>query len=200
MKVTVSGDTAVKQQLQQIGRQAPFALATALNATANSVQQAVRASLTAQFTLRRKTFVERTIYRQPGQDFATKSKFQAVVRVHPERDVLAQHEEGGTKGPREGRSIAIPTTNARRNKAEIVSQANRPRALIAKGTAFRRGDVLLKKSGRGKRAKLLTLFVFKRSVRLRPRLGMHETAQRVIPDVWEQHALNAIERAMATAR
>ncbi len=200
MKITVKGDTAARRQLQAIGKQAPFALATALNNSANSVQQAVRHSLNDQFTLRRKTFIERTIFRQPGQDFASKTKFQAAVRVHPERDVLAPHEAGGVKAPRDGRSIAIPTSNARRNKADIVGTANRPRALLAKGAAFRRGDVLLKKAGRGKRSKLVALFVFKRSVRLRPRLGMDATAQRVVPEVWERHALQAVERAIATAR
>jgi len=104
------------------------------------------------------------------------------------------------KTPQDGRSLAIPTSKVRRNKNEIITKANRPRALIAKGTAFRRNDELLKKSGRGKRAKLVALFVFKRSVRLRPRLGMYDTAQRVIPDVWEKHALKAIAHALATAR
>jgi len=86
VKVTITGDTAVKQYLREIGRQAPFALSTALNATANSVQKAVKQSLRDRFTLRQRTFVENTIYRDKSTDFASKTKFQAVVRVNPDRD------------------------------------------------------------------------------------------------------------------
>ncbi len=207
VRLTIHGDVAVRQQLQAIGRQAPYALSVALNNTANAVQSAVRDSLSDRFTLRRKTFVENTIYRQSGVDWATKTKPQATVRVRdtPDSkgrvpDFLAQHEDGGTKTPRDGRSIAIPLPGARRNKGDIVTVANRPRALLAKKQAFRKDDLLLKRTGRGKRAKLTALFVFKRSVRIRPRLGMEATAERVVPDVWERIAGAAIDRALATAK
>lgn len=198
MKVT--GDSAIRQQLQAIGKQAPFALSVALNATANSVQSGVRENLNNRFTLRRKTFVERSIYRDRATDFATKTRPRAIVRVHPDREFLAQHEDGGTKRPRDGRSIAIPTTAARRTKTDIITTANRPRALLDTKNHFRFKDVLYKTTGRGKRQKLVAVFRFQRTARLRPRLGMAETADKVVPRVWEKHATDAIERALATAR
>ncbi|WP_434480975.1 hypothetical protein [Gemmatimonas sp.] len=200
MNIRISGDTAVRQQLQAIGKQMPFALSVALNGTANAVQQAVRGGLGEKFTLRRRTFVERTIFRDRATDFATKTKPQATVRVNPSSDFLAKFEKGDTKTPRDGRSIAIPTVNARRTKSDIVTTANRPRALLDKPGHFRFGDVLYATKGRGKRQKLIALFVFKRSARIRPRLGMEDTAGRVVPDVWELQASRAIERALSTAR
>lgn len=200
MRLTIKGDQTVRASLQAIGRQAPYALAVALNGTANAVQREIRDSLDGRFQLRRREFIEKTIYRGRATDFATKTRPVATVRVHPERDVLAQHEAGGAKTPINGRSIAIPTANVRRNKADIVTTANRPRALLAKPNVFRQGDVILKATGRGKRRKLQALYLLHRMVRLRPRLGMIATAEQVVPLVWEREATAAITRAIQTAR
>lgn len=202
MKVTVkvSGVQSARHSLQQVAKQMPFAMSKALNATANSVQSAVRESVAERFTLRKKSFILNTIYRSKSTDFASKSKFSATVRVDPARDVLAQHEEGGIKTPKDGRSIALPTSAVRRTKADLITPTNRPRALLDKPKHFRKGDVLLKETGRGKRRKLVALFVFKRKATIRPRLGFHQTAAKTIDATWEKHATDAVTHALKTMR
>lgn len=200
MNVTIRGHTEVRAQLQEIGRQAKFALALALNGTANQVQRAVRTGLDERFTVRRKAFIENTVFRDRRTDFATKQHPVAIVRVHPDRDVLAKHEDGGAKRPVSGRSIAIPLGAVRRNRADIITSASRPRALQAKKNVFREKDVLYKRTGTGKRQKVQALYLFRRSVALRPRLGMADTAAKVIPRAWPSEAERAINRALSTAR
>ncbi len=200
ISVNVSGADHARQVLQKVARQMPFAMSLALNKTANAVQQAVRDELPGRFTVRRNAWLKNTIYRNRGTDFATKSRLQAIVRIHPDRDVLAKHEAGGTKVPTSGQSLAIPTANVRRNRSDIVTKANRPRALMANPKVFRQEDTLYRATGTGKRRKLIALFRFVRSARIRPRLGMQQTADRVVPDVWERMAREAIEQALRTAR
>jgi hypothetical protein len=200
LSVKITGVAGVRSMLQTVQKQIPFAMATALNTTANAVQSEVRQGLNERFTLRRKAFIENTIYRQRGTDFATKSHFQAIVRVHPERDVLAKHERGGTKAPIDGKYLMLPTSAVRRTKRDLIAESQKPRALYGKKGVFKRGDVLYKESGRGKSRRLTALYVFKRSAKIRPRLGMQDTAHRVVPQVWPRLAAQALARALSTAR
>ncbi len=198
--LAITGGDAVQKQLQAIGRQAPFALATALNGVANAAQKGIRENMADKFAFRRRNFVESTIYRNKATDFATKSKFSATVRVHPERDVLAKHEAGGAKTPRSGNSIAIPSAAVRRNKADVIPRGQRPAALLGKKGVFRLGDVIYQSTGRGKRKRRTALYLLRRSVRIAPRLEFVKTAERTIAAQWVPIATAAIEKALQTAR
>lgn len=202
MRITIDarGLNETAEGLRQVKKQMPFALSKALNDTANAAQKDVRASLAQHFTLRRKAFIENTIYRKPGEDFATKRSFVAGLRVNPARDVLLKHEDGGAKTPISGRALAIPLSGTRRNKADIVTRSQRPNALRGKPGVFRVKDMLFKRTGKGARRKLLALFLFRRSVPIKPRLGFEATSERTIERQWVPIAENAIERALATMR
>lgn len=198
--ITVTGDDAVRKQLHEIGRQAPFALATALNGVANAAQKGIRENMADKFAFRRRNFVESTIYRNKSTDFATKTKLSATVRVHPERDFLAKHEEGGAKTPQSGNSIAIPSVAVRRNKADVIPRGQRPAALVGKKGVFRLGNVIYQSSGRGKRKRRTALYLLRRSVRIAPRLEFVQTAVRTITAQWVPIAMSAIDKALQTAR
>ena len=206
--IKVTGNDAVRSALQGIGRQAPYALSLALNSTANEAQTGIRQGLGA-FTLRRKAFVENTIYRKPGQDFATKTKFQAAVRVHPERDFLAQHEDGGQKTPQSGSNVAIPLPAVQATPTTVVPRRLRPSALRTNGQVRKvvtpAGVFLVRNkpgTGRGRLSGWRTEFLYKlkRSVPLRPRLAFHANASKAIDASFERHALAGIDRALGTAR
>ena len=192
-------DKAVTDALKDFAKQIPFAMSKALNDTANDVQRSIQDSLSQRFTLRRPDFIKRTIKRN-REDFATKTKLEAIVRVDPTRDILAKFEEGGTKRPTKGTAIAIPTENVRRTKAQIISQQNRPAFLVATGKAISYGGKLLLKKGRGRGATFLVAYVFKKAVRIPKSLGFVTTANASVDRNWVRRAEDAVARALATLR
>jgi hypothetical protein len=133
MRITVSSNAEeVSATLRVLfADQLPFATAQALNRTANDVQKAQQSGMGDRFTLRRKTWVERSIKRGKD-DWASKKKMEAAVRVEAygdasRSDVLAQHEKGGVKKPKRGRSLAIPD-QIRKNPKKVVPDKERPKA------------------------------------------------------------------------
>lgn len=204
--ITVKGFPEVSKALQEIGRQAPFAMSLALNNTANEAQRAIKDSLASRFTLRRKGFVENTIYRQKGVDFATKAKLQASIRVNPERNFLAQHEEGGSKGPMSGTNVAVPMPAVREAaKGEVIPKRLRPSGLRLNGQVRKvvtpQGTFLVRNrpgSGSGRLVGWRTEFLYKLkpSVPIRPRLQFRDTAVKTIDDSFVRHALLGVDQSI----
>jgi hypothetical protein len=200
-------DTAVVRALSQIADQAPFAMSIALNRIANAGQADVRSRVKQAFTLRRESFILRTIYRKPGEDFADRGSrsrgrptlLEAAVRIHEDRNQLAKHEEGGIQRSTSGARLAIPAMVGR-NKFDIIPRNRRPRALRASPRVRVVGDQILETVGRGRVAATRLLYVLTPQVRLQPRLRMLETIEQVVAARWEPEIMDAIARAVATAR
>lgn len=130
MKITVSADTAgIRKALRTLyADQMPYAMSLAINETAKQAQGKQRAGMYARFTVRRQSWVERSI--KIGT-FAKKTSLQADVRVEtpgdPSRsDILTQHEDGGTKTPK-GQHLAIPD-DVRKSETQVIPRNKRPRA------------------------------------------------------------------------
>lgn len=214
----------VQNLLSTLGAKARFGASVGLNRTANEVQDEVRKGLSGQFTLRRKAFIENTIYRKPREDFATKDNLKAGVRINPERDVLAKFEDGGSKTPREGKSIAVPL-GARPSPTSIVPQRYTLKALffgqqglasqaksVFKARTKSRRKLLLKRSTQddifirngvvfqappNHRGKPKALWVFKSSTKLPQSLHFMATAFRVARDRLAVNVSGAIEVEVA---
>lgn len=206
MNITISVDAkAVLTDLQAMSNQVPFATSKAINRTLEQSQQGIRQHLNTggYFRLRRKEFVERTI-KINREDFATKRKLEGTIRVDPTRDVLAKFEEDREKRPRDGSHIAVPI-EAKRNKAEVIPRAQRPKALLAAGKAFlgktRKGTLaIMARVGRGRGTTLRTLFVLKPRVPIKPELRFRETVTRTADRNWRENMLQAFDDAMRTAK
>jgi len=205
--IEIRQSAEVTAALRNIGRQAPFALSLALNRTANEAQREIRRGLSA-FTLRRKEFIERTIYRGVG-DKATKASPFASVRVNPARDVLAQHEEGGQKTAKFGTNVAIPLPAVRQLAGSpVIPKRLRPQGLRmnekVRKVVTPNGTFLVRNvagKGRGRLNGWRTDFLYrlKPSVPLRPRLGFHRSAMKAINAHWSRLAFEAIDEAVTTA-
>lgn len=205
INLKVTGTDAVRAELQRIGRQAPFAMSLALNNTANEAQRAIKDSLSSRFTLRRKGFVENTIYRQKGVDFATKTHLQASIRVNPARNFLAQHEEGGSKTPMSGTNVAIPLAAVQPDRGTVIPKRLRPSGLRMNGQVRKvvtpNGTFLVRNrpgKGRGQLDGWRTEFLYKlkRSVPIKPRLQFRDTATKAINDSFVRHALLGIDQSL----
>lgn len=182
----------VLRVIEDIGPKAKFAASVGMNRTANEMQDAIRDTLPGHFTLRREQFILQTIYRKPGEDFASKDHLQAGVRIHEERDVLAKFEAGGIKTPTGGRrALAIPI-DVKRNKSDIVTPANRVRALLASGKAFIKDGRVWQVVGRGASKRLRLAYVFKPSVKLPADLHFVETGTKVALDRFAPNVAGAI--------
>lgn len=179
--------------------QIPFATALTLTRIAQDAQLEVRRELGRRFFIRN-TWVERGILFSPAR------KDTLVATVFSRDDFMVLQETGGTKTPR-GKSVAVPG-DVRTNKRGIITQANRPRALLAKKNTFRAkiggvdgiwqrlGKRTAKRTGRA----LKLLFIFTSAVRIPPRFGFAETVRRVVRQRFPRQWALAVERAVKTAR
>lgn len=197
-------------------RQIPFATMKAINQTATDFQAAERTVISNNFTIRRSQFVLNTVKIERG-NFATKDNLQAIIHIDPTRNELAKFEAGKPKLPTSGTSIAVPIA-ARRNKSDIITAANRPKALglvnvpskggniIARGLnrtfMIKRSDGtggIFQRIGRGK-GTLKELFAFKPRVPIPKSLHFQETAVKTVTAKFSANFKTAFEYAMKTAR
>lgn len=219
----LEGAEEINALLAKLPENARYGAALGMNRTMDEAQAEIRRGLSGKFTLRRKTFVENTIYRKPGEDWATKDKLEARVQVNADRNQLAKFEEGGDKGPTRGRkALGIPVVGgARPTKGAIVPEKFKLKTLFFSqqgllsqarsiaGTKKRSGrNALLKASakkyvsmngkvfeiiGTKRTPRLKLLWVFKPSVRIAPKLRFAETGRRVIDARAAANVSGAIE-------
>ena len=211
----------VERLLKDLPANARFGASVGMNRTANEMQDGIRASLPGKFTLRRRAFIEQTIYRKPGEDFATKDRLIAGVRIHDERDVLAKFEAGGVKRPRDGKSVAVPLA-ARPSKGSVVPERFKLSTLFfnqrglfsqaeailnTKGRGRRRGllkasaganvfvsnGIVYMRQGKGRGTKLVKLWVFKKETPLPASLHFVDTAKRIAATRLIPNVVGAIE-------
>ena len=209
IRINIKNERSARKLLADLRSGAPGAVALACNKLADGVQAEVRKGLPSAFTLRRKPFIEQSIYRNKSTDFARYNQrpIQATVRINPERDYLAKHEDGGLKTPRSGQFVAIPLKPVRpvfsqvvRDKWRIGTLKTDPnvRKLTTPAGTFLVRDV----KGRGKAnrgARTDFLYVFRRSVPLKPRLRMLETFSRVVDKDAVPQMMRAIDAAISKA-
>lgn len=110
--------------------QLPYATSLAVNETVKAAQNAVRAHVAGQFTLRRAQFILNTVKIEKF-DFATKRNPTAFrLKIDEKREYLAKFEEGGTRQAKDPAfPIAIPSSNLRPTFAELPPRSMYPRAL-----------------------------------------------------------------------
>ena len=218
IKMSIDAKPLMKD-LDELGqRQIPFALMKTLNNTALDFQAEQQEHIARRFTLRRQQFVLNTVKINRG-DFATKENLRAIVRIDPDRDVLSKFEDDGQKTPMfGGHAIAIPI-EAKRSKQDIISNANRPRALqltnvftkgsekIAKGLKrtfmIQKADGsggIYQRQGSGRGSSIHLLFLFRTRVPLPRSLQFMENAKRVCEERMSVNWAKWIAEAIRTAR
>jgi hypothetical protein len=129
--------------------QLPFALSLAINNTGLDFQKAERARFAQVFTERRKDFLEKQGVKRIGPA-ATKRNPSVTFGVDPKASFLTKFEGGTEKVPTRGSSLALPV-DIKRNKRDIITRANRPRALIDRlAGKTGAGSVFVLKQAKGK--------------------------------------------------
>jgi hypothetical protein len=134
LMITLTIDVHIDDSaLTEIGKQVPFAMFKAMNATMLKAQARQRARMRSIYTIRRPSFLNLAV---KITEFAKKNSLVTELAIAPpgdREDVYAKFEAGGVKRPLRGKDIAIPVTGSpvKRNRTSIVADENKPRALLA---------------------------------------------------------------------
>lgn len=134
----------VERRLGAFRRQAPFAIATAINSTLELAQGAQRAQNRRAFKVKNPRFVDQSVKIRP---FATRAKPTGIIQIEPpggqaRASILTQHEQGGTKTP-QGRSLWIPEPKGEAPARRIT----KPTGGVAKGSGWRPRELNLRPHG-----------------------------------------------------
>lgn len=189
-----------------VKRQIPFATSKMLNAVTIDVQEQERQGARSAFKVRRQTWLDRSF---KITKFAKKNDLHTRLEISPpgdptKADIISKFEDGGTKTPT-GRSIAVPV-DARRSKSDVITPANRPKALLAKGKAFlirsqsTGKGVIKQRKGRGKRATEVVLYGLTKLARIPKRLSFFAIARATLKRQVNVRFEQALRDALRTAR
>jgi hypothetical protein len=187
-------------QTFNLAKQVTFALAATLTALAKEAQTASVASIESTFTVRNN-------WDRPSNAMgikvlpATKDDLSSAVATRA--DWLIGHEEGEDKKPlRAGGQLAIPTSNVRRTKRDIIQKSQRPRALAGKAFKLqtRNGTVLARWQGRGKSRKLVVLYRLKPHARIRKQSTVVAPTVKVFEKRFDPLFFQNLQQALRTAR
>ncbi len=203
--------------------QVPFAASKAINDVLKQAQRAQQSSMSREFTIRRRVFMERSVKIKP---FATKKTLQGTIRIEPpggrERAAIwTRHELRGRRVPVEGRTLAVPI-KARPSKLALVKKGMRPAAFAFKRVAtrarteiykgrkrtfmIRKADgsgVILQRRRRGRSGTFVgarLLYRLVPSVPIEPRLQFRDTIDRVVRQRFAPAFRRAFLEAIRTAK
>lgn len=213
IRMQLAGLDAVRRTLSDVDQQQiPFAAKNALNAIGLKAQKVERARMAAVFTLRRRDFIEKQGVKI--MQFATKDRLSLTIGVDSKADFLDKFEAGGTKRARKSAGLLAVPINARRNKADIVTAGQRPRALLDRlgertgaGSAFivkraqgALGPGIYLRTGRGGHGDPRLMFELRPSARIQPVLQFARTVTLTAREEWPHAFALALRDALKTAR
>ena len=209
MQIIVDPRKRFAREMAAAGRQVAFATSRALNLTALDFQAEERRHIRRVFTLRRASFIEKQGVKIKG-GFATKRRLHVTIGVDDKASFLTKFEDQHTKRASAGKHVAIPQ-QVRRNKKDIVTKGNRPRALKGKPKVFKVGDSptartahlepgLYQRMGGKRNPTLRLLYLLRGQVRIRPVLHYQRNATKVVQDRFDKHFPRELAYALRTAR
>jgi hypothetical protein len=227
LNVTIDNGAPIESAISGLASQIPFAAAKAINLTLQDAQSTIRQHLPSEFTLRRQSFIEQTIYIAP-KDFAKKDNLVGTVRVNPARDFLAKFEYGGTKRSIAGKALAVPII--RESQPMLIINRGDPLAVKMLMASIQAGHGKVFSTRRSKGGLKVTidpnrvflvknangtfivqrtgpastdtrvLYAFKRSVPIKADLDFEQIAMAVALARWDFNVGEAIQYAIDTMR
>lgn len=180
-----------------LAKQFQFALAKTLTAVAIEARDASIAEIKGTFTIRN-TWVN------PGSAVGIKalpaSKLDLESAVATRADWLIAHEVEGEKKPR-GKNLAVPTSNVRRTKRQIIQKTQRPKnlrgAIVIKTDS---GPILFQRTGKGAASRLLPLYRLIRRARLKKTHVFFDPISKTVGKRFDPIFYAQLRRAIATAK
>jgi hypothetical protein len=185
------------EKLLSLDRQLNFAAARALTETAKQAQDSSLRAIQATFTTRNRWFLPSNRF---GLRVRAARKDNLEATLGTAADWLALHETAGTKVPR-GQFIAIPTSNVRRNKRQIIPRAQRPRNLKRSFLIKTKSGltVLFQRKGRGRKSDIVAMYVMEPRARIKKESTVTVVAEKVVARRFGPTFDKALREALATA-
>jgi len=198
-------------------KQLRYATPRAIKYTAGEVQLGGKALIATHFVNRRKT--AQNLVRVQTGDGTSKDRYKARVGFFGDRaDVFAKFEDGGFKGPKKGRSVAMPARDNRRaagggpreSLSKFLPLANASRVKGRQSIVAGQAGAFLVRSRkrpevsvliqRRKRAGARALFVFVDKTRVLAQLDFMPTAQKIARATFPRAFRAAFVEALRTAK
>jgi hypothetical protein len=177
----------VLKDLDRMDRQRPFAIAKAINETAKDVQKAEGANLPRKQTIRSDWWKPGRKFGINIKPFATKDRLTSTIGTGADWESL--HEKGGTKTPKNSKTLAIATEAHRGGKEQKMTQAKKPRSVLSKFAFF------AKRVGKA-RLPIKLLFTLTRQARIDPKLGYQEIGEAVVDKKLPEHFAEEFRKAI----
>jgi hypothetical protein len=195
--VITSNASEVSLNIQNIGRQLPFAISKALNSTAEKIRTDTLQGAKAVLNIRGSWSNPRTKF---GFNVKPSTKANLTAEIYTNADWMVMQEDGGIKTAKG--LIAIPTAEVRRNKKDIITKGNRPK--MAKGAfkvTMKDGkQFIAKRVGKGKNKRLVILYWLEKQANIKGVYKFHDIGMNTFKNNIEADMKSAIDYAMATAR
>jgi hypothetical protein len=209
--VRSNADKIAKEFGDLATNQLPFATARALTWTATSVQKNVLFALPRVFTIRNR-FLHNSVRITPAKksDLTSEVGFRTGDSKKGNTDFMQLQVDGGIKKPQQ-KHVSLPR-NARKNKNEIITRSNRPRAILNKPRIFRideqhqsRGKKNLpfgiyQRTGRGGHGEPKLLFRFAPQTMVQQRLDLEGIAAKVVSNRFPKLFTMSLDDAIKNAR
>jgi len=189
----------------QFDKQANFALASSLTLVAKEIQLGVIKQIESSFAVR-------SGWDKPSNIFgvrvkpATKQDLSAWIGTAADwLEKFIQQPAGAivVKLP-QGEFLAIPTKNVRRTKRDIISRAQRPRALMGKRDFIlvtRRGlHILMQRRGRGQASYLVPLYFLVKRARIREKDFLAGPSEQIFGKRFLDIFTDQLQKAYRTAK
>jgi len=175
-----------------------FGTAVGLTKTVKDGQAAVLSALPVKFTLRGSWFAQSNKFGIKVKS-ATKDDLSAEVRTNA--DWLIKQQKGGEYFPFRN-FLAIPTSNVRRNKRQIIPRAQRPKnlknAFVMKTKSGL--NVLFQRKGRGKNRGLVAMYILEPKIRIKPVDAFNDPIDKVVRANLSKNIEAGIQMALSTIK
>lgn len=183
----------IQSYIDSAGKQLPFALSKAINSTAERIREATLKGATETLNIRGNWWKPRTKY---GFNVKASTKSNQSAEIYTRADWMVMHEDGGIKTAKG--LIAIPTIDVKRNKKDIITKGNRPRAVVGafKGKT-KEGQEFIAKRVRGK---LVILYWLEKQAKIKGVYKFHDIAKETFDKHFDNDFRDAIDYALRTAK
>jgi hypothetical protein len=178
-------------------KQAPFAVARALNDSADAGREEIITSAwPSAVKVKNQRFISAALTTKGER--ATKGHLQVTLYDRIGRVPLTRLEQGGTKQARSG-TIAVPTRAVRRGSNGAVVRGQKPRALDPK-KVVKKGNLIFIRVGRGKHEKLKLLYKLQPSANVKAMVPFHQVFDTVVRREMRANFDRRLLEALRTAK
>ncbi len=167
----------LKSVMNKMRKKITIVTAISLTKTAKEVQQGLIIGTKRRFSIR-KAWLERGKYSIRVTP-ATKDKLRS--KIWNDAPWMTGHEEGEERLP-QSKTRAVPTSNVRRSKKDLIFSSNKPRNLKNSFIVTDKNDGkihIFKRTGRGKRSIVKLMYNLIKKAKIAPEWKFKDTGEKI---------------------